>query len=305
MLNHLGLLKNILILKYELNFHPGLYCDQPFFHYCVQYPWIVQAFNSYQFIYFSFCLFKNLSISRGESLRPPQQSSLADTLSPRFYGAQLWHCVNIGTAGDYHSHFTVLCKSVVQHVTDLMHHCMNTHEGNFKEKWAVQINHFHCKPPQPHHELAKCSLDRTLIRNVGWMDWWPWILVLGCFCWGRFDMNCFLGSGKCTNTSLTTLGMCAAPSFICSSPLHLSFQFGPPVPAVPLSFFCGVSSSCVHLLTKSQGFMLHSNIRQWQVEHSINNYANPGLINMWKYKRRTNDNIERMQFFSSQMKVFE
>lgn len=145
---------------------------------------------------------------------PPQQSSLADTLSPRFYGAQLWHCVNIGTAGDDRSHFTVLCKSVVQHVTDLMHHCMkNTHEVHFKVKCAVQINLFHCKPPQPHHELETCPgwstplSQRQLRKDPDYKCRMDGLMALG------FSFRLLLLRNS--NTSLTT------PGVVCRSLIHL------------------------------------------------------------------------------------
>lgn len=115
------------------------------------------------------------------------------------------------------------------------------------------------------------SWDRTPIRNMvvdgskdrmmgGWMALdFGFKVLLWRICGYEFFFRFMeMYKYKCSHLPEKCYHLWDCVTHPCWFASHSSFQYGAPVPAVPLSFSCSVSSSCGNFLTKSQRFMLHS-----------------------------------------------
>lgn len=154
----------------------------------------------------------------------------------------------------------------------MRHQIKNTHEVEFKiisivkpQPWTGVMSRMWCTSlPQGAGIGPQLGIWSWMeVRIEGWVEGWPWILVLRCFCGEFVDMKFFfrfmeMYKYKCSHLSEKFYHLWDCVTHPCWFASHSSFQYGTPVPAVPLSFSCSVSSSCGNFLTKSQRFMLHS-----------------------------------------------
>lgn len=160
-------------------------------------------------------------------------------------------------------------------------------------------------------------------RIEGWVDGWPWILGLRCFCGEILDMNFSLGSWKCASTKVhvwlrgfTTSGI-VSPSLVhllltCHSSMEVQFQMFHS--ASPAAFPPAVGSphqiTAVHAaqFLKSCYFATRGGDRSretmigWALDQQLRK-CRPNQYENIKLQQMTISSA--VQFLSIQMKVFE
>lgn len=177
------------------------------------------------------------------------------------------------------------------------------------------------------------SCDKTPIRNIvmdGSKDrrmggWIALDFVFKVLLWRNSGYEfCFrfmeMYKYKCSHLPEKFYHLWHCVTLLRSFAPHLSFQYGVPVPDVPLSFSCSVSFSCGNFLTKSQRFMLHSSWKAATLTLEVLIIVEKQTIIGWAPDQQLckdvpnqyeNIKLQQMtissvvQFLSSQMKVFE